>query len=151
MQCAGLLHRSTVNPYLCDLSQGICRRDSLVAVEAVALDGVRALWRRVAWWHVWWSRCRQGAWMVKWRGLWARLSILEGRRSIKMLTFAMFDWTNWPSKTFVLESLTCPGLGAACWGGGWFPVGVLEGCGWWTAPEWCEKDCGAGEKKKHSW
>lgn len=46
--------------------------------------------------------------------------------------------------------LTCPGLGAACWGGGWFPVGVLEGWGWWTAPEWWEKDCGAtGDLKKN--
>lgn len=52
---------STVNPYLCDLPQGICGWDSLVAVEAVALDGVRALWRRVAWRHVGWGRCRQGA------------------------------------------------------------------------------------------
>ena len=48
---------SIVVSYLCDLSQGICWWDSLVAVDAVALNGVGALWRRVAWWHVGWGGC----------------------------------------------------------------------------------------------
>lgn len=34
----------------------------------------------------------------------------------------------------------CPGLGAVCWGGGWLPVGVVEGWGWWMEPEWCWND-----------
>lgn len=44
--------RQVLHPYLCYLPQGIRWWDSLVAVDAVALNGVRALWGRVARRHV---------------------------------------------------------------------------------------------------
>lgn len=44
-------------PYLRYLSEGVRLWDSLVAVDAVALNGERALWRRVALRHVGWGGC----------------------------------------------------------------------------------------------
>lgn len=58
--------------------------------------------------------------------------------------------TRWTVPSPFRGRLTCPGLGAVCWGGGWLPVGVLEGWGWWTAPVWWENDCGATEEGENS-
>lgn len=51
----------SLNMSLCYLSKGVGGWDALVAMDAVPRNGVRTLWRRVAWWHVGWGGCRQGA------------------------------------------------------------------------------------------
>lgn len=63
---------------LCNLSQRVGGGDPLVTVDAVALDGVRPLWRCVARGHVGWGGCRQGTRMVQGLGLRARLGVLSG-------------------------------------------------------------------------
>lgn len=59
-------------PYLCQLPQSLVRWwEALMAVDAVAWNGVGALWGCVTWSHVGWCGSRQRSWVVQGLRLWA--------------------------------------------------------------------------------